>query len=307
MTPRQRVLAAVNGDRPDRTPFSVWRHFHRRPPAGPHSDMCSAEIAFYHRFEPDILKVMHDIPFEPLPPMTKSFHWSSMPVLNPVTGNFGDQLYTLSEIRSSLGPDVPMLETVFGVYHYAEELSHGKLLEHLAEDPNRVHAGLEALAESLARYAAAAIKTGCDGIYYALSGANSVDGPSNDEYRRSFLPYDRMVLDAAKGAPLNTLHIHGNRDTYFDLAEDLPAAIICWSDRTAGPSIAEARRTHRGVLMGGLDETKFAGLTVAQIDAQVRDAILQNGPTGLIVAPGCAIPESTNPALIDAIRTAVEF
>lgn len=304
MTPRERIIAAVQGKPTDRVPFAAWYHFSLTPPAGPWSDMAEQEIAFCRRYKPDFLKVMHDIPFEPMPPIEEPADWAKLSVLDPQTGNFGDQLFTVRQIRAGIGADIPMIETIFGVYHYANELSEGRLLSHLRSQPDQVHAGLSALATSLARYAQSCLDAGCDGVYYALSGA-SAGGATRDEYLHHFLPYDRQILESAHGAPFNVLHMHGYDDLYFDLAHDLPANAVCWSDRAGGPSLAVARQVHSGCLIGGLDEVAFAKMTEAEIVAQARDAIRQAGTQGFILAPGCAIPTDTDPALIDCLREAV--
>lgn len=304
MTPRQRVLAAVHGQPTDRVPYAVWYHFNLSPPVGPWSDMADREIAFYERYRPDFLKVMHDVSYEPIAPVEQPGDWTKLSVLDPHTGNFGDQLFTLRQIRAGIGPDVPMIDTVFGVYHYAEKLSEGRLRDHLKSDPHAVHVGLRALCQSLAHYAQACVDAGCDGIYYALSGA-SAEG-AGEEYLRHFLPYDREVLGALRSAEFNVLHLHGYKDLSFDIARELPASAVCWSDRAAGPSLAQARQLDsRCCLIGGLDETRFAQMTAAEIAEQASDAIGQAGGRSFILAPGCAIPTDTNPALIDCIGAAV--
>ena len=304
MTPRERVLAAVHGERPDRTPYSVWYHFSPTPAAGPDSPMADLELAFYNKYRPDLLKVMHDIEFEPIPPIIDVDDWAKLTVLDPNEGNFGKQLHTLRQIRAGLDPDVPMIETVFGVYHYAAELTKGNLLEHLKQDRRLVHAGLSVLTETLAAYARAAVDAGCDGIYYAVTGAHA-GAATHQQYLEQFLGYDRLVLHAVDDAPLNVVHLHGYNGLYFDITHSLPAAAVCWSDIAGGPSIAEAREMHSGCLMGGVDEVGFVNLTPEQIIAQARTAISAGGGNRFILAPGCAIPTNSEPELIEAIRAAV--
>lgn len=302
MTPRERVLAAVHGERPDRVPYSVWYHFSPDPPAGPDSKMAELELAFYDRYRPDLFKVMHDIDFEPIQPILEVDDWKKLAVLDPNEGNFGKQLYTLRQIRAALDPDVPMIDTVFGVYHYADLISHGRLLTHLRQDRKAVHAGLAVLTETLANYAAAVVEAGCDGIYYAVTGAHA-GGATRKEYFEQFLGYDRLVLHAANAGPLNVVHLHGYNDLYFDMTHSLPASIVCWSDVAGGPSIAEARQMHSGCLMAGIDEVDFVNMTPDQVRAQGRAAIAAGGDR-FILGVGCAIPTDSDSALIDAIRAA---
>jgi uroporphyrinogen decarboxylase len=298
-------LTAIRGGAPDQTPFTVWHHFYLDPSAGPSSRMADAELEFHARYRPDLLKVMHDVAYEQSGAINRPHDWTHLPILDPATGNFGAQLHTLAAIRDGLDSDVPMIDTVFGVYHYANEISHGKLLYHLRESPIEVHKGLSAIAQSLASYAQATLETGCEGIYYALSGASG-EGATREEYRKHFFTYDLQILASVAQASINILHLHGYEHLYFDRMRSLPASVLCWSDRAGGPSLAHARRIHSGCLMGGLDETRFAEMTPDEIVAQGQEAIAQMEGRGFILSPGCSIPEMTTPDRIAAIREAVQ-
>jgi uroporphyrinogen decarboxylase len=304
MNARERLLAAISGDKPDRVPFTVWHHFYLKPPAGPNSQMAQKELDFYEQAHPDLLKVMHDIEYEPLGPITTPDDWALLDVLDPTHGNFGAQLHTLRQIRAQLDPDVPMIDTVFNTFHYAQKLSDGRLLAQLRDAPDRVHVGLRAITASLAAYAAACLTAGCEGVYFAVSGA-SAEGATPDEYREHFLPYDRQVLDAVNNSPLTVLHLHGYKDLYFEMTHDLPAAAVCWSDRAGGPSLAEARKLHKGCLMGGLDETRFGAMTTGEIVAQGREAIREMNGAAFILSPGCSVPVDTSVERLQAIEAAV--
>lgn len=304
MNPRERLIAAIEGRPVDRVPYTAWHHFYLTPAAGPGSPMAQAELDFYDRFQPDLLKVMHDVLYESGPSIESPDDWTQLPVLDPRQGNFGAQLFTLRQIRRTLDAAVPMIDTVFNVYHYANKISCGRLLRDLRQDPQKVHVGLRAIAESLCAYARATIVDGCEGIYFALDGA-SADGATREEYCEHFLPYDRTVLASVAKSRINIMHLHGYRDLYFDIAEELPASVVCWSDRAAGPSLADARAVHAGCLMGGLDETRFGRMSVAEIAEQAADAIDQTGGRGFILAPGCSVPLDTAPERLAAIRQAV--
>ncbi|GBC97217.1 hypothetical protein HRbin16_03038 [bacterium HR16] len=115
-----------------------------------------------------------------------------------------------------------------------------------------------------------------------------------------------MVLDAAQGAPVNVLHIHGE-NIYFDLLLPLTAKahVLSWSNRITAPSIPEARLKYTGCIMAGVDEVNIKSLTAEQVKEQVRETIAQTRGRGVIVAPGCAVPTDTPPELLLAIREAV--
>jgi uroporphyrinogen decarboxylase len=300
------MKAAVNGGLVDRVPYIAWHHFYLKPAAGPDSGMANAEIRFYQSFQPDLLKVMHDINFEQIGELNSPDDWRSIPVLDPHSGNFGLQLHTLRQIRKALNPDVPIVDTIFGVYFYADELSHGKLLKHLREDPESVNIGLAAIAQSLKLYIAATLEAGCEGIFYALSGASD-EGATREEYAQTFKPYDNDVLESAKDAPFNILHLHGYENLYFDLVHDLPAAIINWSDRTTGPSISAARQVHKGCILGGIDEKHFQQMSPFQICNLGRAAIAESGRRHFILGPGCSVPNNAGIEKLQALAEAAVY
>ena len=49
------------------------------------------------------------------------------------------------------------------------------------------------------------------------------------------------------------VHIHGE-DIYFEQVSKYPVQIVNWHDRETSPSLAQAQKTFKGVLCGGLAE-----------------------------------------------------
>ncbi len=299
MTPRERVTTVLKGGMPDRTPFCFWYHFHLKPPTGP--GMAKAELDFFHAYRPDIWKVMHDIDYEDSEIVNTIDDWAKLRSMDGHTGNFGKQAETIKLIVDQQDEDVHVINTVFNTYRYANKCCGEELLDHLRKDPTKVQKGLEAITDSLVSFVEALKDVGADGIYFALHGA-STDMATPMEYSGHFLEHDLRVLEAAKGCPLVILHPHSYETLYFDMVKDLPAHVLCWSDRAAGPSLREIRETHKGCLMGGIDETKIAERTPDQIKAEGRGAIEQMRGTPFILAPGCSVPDACPPHLCKAIR-----
>ncbi len=305
MTKFERIQAAIRGEPVDRVPYSLWYHFRLNPPAG--ETLANAELEFYEKYDPDLLKVMHDIPYEMPVGMTSIQtldDWAKLPVLPPDKGNFGEQLAALRIIQRRKNDDAPMVDTVFNVFAYAQKISQQQMLNHLRQNPEKVRVGLDRIAQSLAGYAKKLVEEGV-GVYLAVAGA-SADLATPEEYARYFLPLDEMVLDAALGASVNVLHIHGE-NIYFDLLLPLAskAHVLSWSNRITSPSIPEARLKYTGCIMAGVDEMNIKSLTREQVKAQVTETIEQTRGRGVIVAPGCAVPTDTPPELLLAIREAV--
>jgi uroporphyrinogen decarboxylase len=294
MTKRERIAAAIAGQPVDRVPYSLWYHFlveAGRLPAGP--EMVAAELDFYHKYDPDLFKVMHDIPYE-MPaskPQVQSVEdWARLPALDGVSGNFGKQLEAIRQIMAGRGDDGPTVDTIFGVFATAEKVCGRRTLEFLRQAPEAVHVGLANIARSLSNYARALIASGANGIYLAISGA-AADTMSAEEYKQHFLAYDQQVLDAAAGGTANVAHHHGV-GIYPDLVLGLRGfQIYSWSNRLQGnPSLREMRVKTTTCLMGGVNEVNFGEVTPDDIIRQVKETIAETSGHGVIVGPGCAVP-----------------
>lgn len=325
MTARERVQAVMAGQVPDRLPYSFWYHFRTeswfppalhaefRAPASPEllqtyvEGMVRAEYEFWRRYEPDILKVMHDIPYE-TPDGMHCVHtpedWARLPRLDPDTGHFGAQLEVLRQLRERVPESTPIVETLFNAFYYANKISHKRLLEHLEQEPEAVEAGLQTLQANLLDYARAVLGV-CDGIYYAVNGI-SIDTAPREVYARYFLPLDRAMLEALASAPLVILHLHGYGELYADLLADAPCSIVCWSDRGCTLSLAEGKRLFGKAVMGGIDELNLAQMSREQVFQQAHEAFDSLGQAPFILAPGCAVPTNISPQLLGAIREFAE-
>lgn len=303
ITKRQRVEAAIRGEVLDRVPFTFWYHFHLNPPTG--EGMAAAEVKFLRDYEPDIYKLMHDVPYEESEVVESIDDWVNLRTLQGQSGNFGAQADTIRLILKQVeDDDAPVITTVFNTFRYANQISGGKLMEHLRQDPERVHIGLRGVADSLINFVTELMTTDLDGIYFAIFGASS-DQATPMEYVGNFMDYDREVLEAAHRGTLNIIHPHSYEEIYFDSILELPGQVYCWSDRAAGPSLAEMRTHFDGALMGGIDETKIATMSPEEIRAQGRESIEAMQGTPFILAPGCSVPDGLDPDLGRAIRPEV--
>lgn len=302
---RERCMAAVQGRKSDRIPVSFWYHFPLEHPSG--EPLAEAELAFARKYDPDFLKVMHDLPLD-LPDGMKSIEnaedWQKLRPLDPRSGNFAEQLKALRLIRKGLLPDMPVIDTVFNPFASANKLCGKKLMQHLRANLEAVQQGLRAIAVSLSDYVEAWTAEGGDGIYFALDGAQTTT-MSQEEYSEVFLPLDRIVLNRAmETGTFNVLHLHGE-NIMFELTHDLPAHVLVWSDRLTWPSLREARAIHHGCIAGGINEMKIAKMTPSQVMEQAQDAIAQAGSAGFILTPGCAVPTDTPEENLFALRQAV--
>jgi protein-S-isoprenylcysteine O-methyltransferase Ste14 len=236
MTAKQRVDRALKGQDVDRTPFSFWHHFGlEKLPAERHAQ---ATLEFHRQFHTDLVKVMSDYAF-PKP----AGNWYELKV---VSNPFPEQLRALGLIRDGLRGDAFFVETIFNPWNVAEKLSSPEeVLRLKAENPKTLEAALEAIAESEVSHARKAVAAGAAGIFLAI--ANAQDGIlTQEDYAKFSEPFDRMILQAVAGAPLNILHLHGDK-VYLDrFVKGWPAAAINYSNFGTGKPVAAMRALYDG-------------------------------------------------------------
>lgn len=282
MSHTERVDRTLKGADVDRPPFTFYYHFHlQKYPGERHA---KATLDFHRKFHTDIVKVMSDFPY-PKP----QGNWYELRVAdNP----FPEQIKALESIRDGLARSVYFIETIFNPWNQAEKISSKEEVMRLKEEkPQALLDALEIIARSEANHAQRAIKAGVSGVFLAI--ANAEDGVlTPKEYAKFSEPFDKMVLEAVSGAPLNTLHLHGSK-VYLDrFYHGWPAPIWQYSMHTTGVPIADVRTKYNGVIMGGIDEVNYRTLTEDQLRRQWRVAREAVGKR-FILAPGCSVPDDT--------------
>jgi uroporphyrinogen decarboxylase len=323
MTKRERLLGAIRRLPVDRMPVALWRHWpvdDQRP-----VDLAWATVQFQRHFDFDFVKVTpassfclrdwgatdqwnghyHGTRDYGPPVVTDVEDWYLLRPLDPRRGALGRQLEALQLIRDGLGRETPVIQTVFNPLSQAKNLAGAeRLLAHLRQNPEAVEAGLRTITDTTVAFVDALMELELDGIFFAVQHAQA-HLLTEDEYRRFGRPYDFPILQRARAAWLNVLHLHGTH-VYFDLLADYPVQVVNWHDRETPPTLAEAKQRFGGAVCGGVrqEETLVLG-DPDKVHAEVSDAIQQTGGRGLIVATGCVTPTTTPVGNIRAVRQAV--
>ncbi len=324
MSKRERLKATIEGEATDRTPVALWRHF-----PGDDQDpveLAASTVAFQRQYDFDFIKVTPASSFcvrdwgvedrwvgneegtreYSRHPVRVPDHWYALRRLDPNHGALGGQLRCLELIRDAVGEDVPFIQTVFNPLSQAKNLvGKGDLLAHLRQEPVAVRTGLETITATTVRFIEAARARGIDGIFLAVQHA-SFDLMCEREYEEFGVPFDRRLLDAARGLWLNVLHIHGNR-VMFDLLADYPVQVVNWHDRETRPSLSEGKDYVRGAVLGGLRqwETMLRGAP-DDVRREAQEALQQTGGRRFILGTGCVTPVTAPWANLRAAREIVE-
>jgi uroporphyrinogen decarboxylase len=322
---RERLEAAIAGDRADRPPVALWRHF----PVDDQSptDLAQSTAEFQKQFDFDFVKVTpassfclkdwgSDDEWRGNPEGTRDYtrrvvqepdDWLDLPELDPSAGWLGRQIACLKALGGRLEPDTPYIQTIFSPLAQAKNLAgRDVLIDHLHRAPEAVLKGLGTITNTTLSFVDAVKTCGVSGIFYAVQHASyrffDLEG-----YARFGLESDRRILDAAQDLWLNVLHLHGEA-LIFDVCEQLPYQIVNWHDRIVGPSLAEARPRVGGAVCGGL--SREATLVLGTADAvrdEAADALKSVGGKGVVLGAGCVVPITAPRGNLAAARGAVDF
>jgi uroporphyrinogen decarboxylase len=322
-THRERIQACLNGERTDRTPIALWRHFPEED-QNPET-LAAATIKFQQTYDFDIVKVTPASSFavkdwgvedewQNNPEGSRAYtkrviqkpqDWEALKPLDPSAPHLAAQLQCLKLVREGIGAETPMIQTIFNPMSQAKNLAGNELLlEHIKKYPNAVMKGLEAIAQSTAKFIIAARETGIDGIFYAMQHAQA-SMLELDEYKSIVLPYDQQALKPAEDLWCNLLHLHGS-DVYFSLLRLINFQIVNWHDRETYPSLAEAQSLFRGVACGGIRQDTLYKGNQAQVKEEAQDAIKQTKGKRFILGTGCVVyyqsPHENIMAAIESTR-----
>jgi uroporphyrinogen decarboxylase len=327
MTKWERVRAALAGEVVTPVPVALWRHFPRDDATA--EGLARRVVAWQRTFDFDLVKVTQAATYYAddwgiqftyrdnregtREPQNRVVHtpadWHALPVLDVTKGVYGRELQALRLIRTLLGPDVPILPTIFSPLTIARALRGDAWVSDLRQHPADLHAGLRTIAVVTATFAQETLRAGADAIFFATQ-SGSYDLLSEEEFKTFGLAYDRTVLDAvASHTGFVLLHIHGTNIMFETMVSSYGAQAVNWHDRRTRPSLREARaRYERLCLVGGLDEYGvLADGTPAQVMAQVQDALSQTGGRGHILGAGCVTlvdtPAANIQAAVDGART----
>ncbi len=297
----------LRGELADRTPVALWRHF----PVDDQSPetLAAAHVAFQRTYDFDLVKVTPassfclkdwgvDDVWEGNPEGTRRYtrsviagprDWERLPRLDPSAPHLAAQLACLRQIRRELGPETPVLQTIFNPLAQAKHLaSEENLLVHLRVHPEAVQKGLETITQTTLQFIEAAIETGIDGIFFAVQHAQA-GLLSEEEFIHFSQASDLALLESARSLWCNMLHVHG-LNIYFEAVRKYPVHIINWHDRETPPSLEQAQSPTGPVVCGGLRQDTLVYGDQATVRAEAVDAIRQTHGQNFILSTGCVVP-----------------
>ena len=309
MNKLERIQAALNREPVDRIPYALWCHFPEmdHSPAG----LAQAALRFQQRYGSDFLKLtpasgyaVEDwgcVASDKVMPdghrpcashaITSASEWGKIKPLDIVSSGYGREVETLIRVVVDRRADAPVVPTLWSPLTLARKLSGDRLNQDLRERPRAVVEALEAITDTLLRFLALCLAEGAQGIFYAIQAA-SRRFHTEAEYAEFGEPYDRRLLQAAmEGTQFVIVHCHGD-ELMFERLARLPAHAWNWDDRAEGPSLREGKARVGGAVIGGVNQwATVRDGTPEDVRAEVKDAVEQTEGIGLIVGPGCVLPQ----------------
>ena len=326
MTHRERVMATLAGEPVDRPAISMWRHYFTHETSA--ESLAEIMLAHQAQFDWDYMKVNPRWSYHPEPwgvrmkydgdtlpvridyPVKSPSDWSKIGVIGLDHPVFQEQLEAIELIDKGLAGTVPYMATVFSPVAIASRLvsSDEELTRQLREHNDAVQPALEAITETFAAFAKAAMERGADGIFCATTGYATTDMMTAEEYRHLVRPWDLALLNAIPEGRLHMLHVCRNHNLLSE-ATDYPVHAFNWDAFGAGnPDFVQGSDllSAKTVVGGVPHETGMLDGEPARITAGIREVIASMGTTRRwMLGGGCTYQPATPLANIHAVRNAV--
>jgi uroporphyrinogen decarboxylase len=325
MSKRERVKGALKGEPVDRVPISFWGHFAADPRTG--QEVAAACLAFQRHFDWDFVKMMPSGMYFPqalgaeITPADGPFavnglaksvvhsaaDWTRLPEPDPSNGWLAEHVESIRIARHELGPDVPIIQTLFSPLTVAHKLcTENSFGSYVRDDTDALEEGLARITRASARFAQATLDAGAEGFFFATQEA-TLDELTEPEFERLGKRYDLEVLKAmGDRAWFNLFHVC-RESIMADEVATYPVDAINWDSHRNYPTLEQARNIWPHALVGGLDRYgAISNGTPEEVAIEVRDAVQSVGGRHVMISAGCGLPLARPDANLHAARRAVE-
>jgi uroporphyrinogen decarboxylase len=286
---------------------ACWRHFYlseQQP-----EDLAEAVVDYQRRFSWDLLVVPlrhtfygeswgneyvygddeETVPSQMTTRIVRPESFLDLEILDPEDAFMGEQLTCLRHVHRKLGRGVPYLPLIRSPLAVADMLigDPTRTLHMMRDHREEFRRGLEAVASSVASFAALCIRSGgAPGIFLYEPPIATADLLSPEEFEDFCRPYDMIVLESVMSATLNALYVPG-AGCLLDAVLDYPVQLIGWDSHLPGnPAIADVlSRTDKTVLGGLNPDGAILEGDVDKVRAEAEAALEAAGGSRLILGP----------------------
>lgn len=324
MDKKERLMAVLNHQKPDRIPASFWFHFDGEKGRG---EACvQAHLDYYHAANPDFIKIMSDGLGYPLSvTIGRAEDWYKVAPLPDDDPFFTETVARCAAINQAVGEECYTFYNFFSPYNiirerevftsaYQNSNRNETVKTHMQENPDAVRHAMCVIAGDLARLAERVVhEGGCLGIYQSLQGAE-IGHLSESMHADVVRPADLQLIRAINEiSPYNILHLCSwagfpNHLAYW---KDYPGRVVNWGTGVENLSLAEGRSLFGPdrVILGGLDNRRGKPLysgTREELKAAVRAAVEQMAGEPFILGADCTVPNDIDLERIGWVLEALE-
>jgi uroporphyrinogen decarboxylase len=328
MNKKERVEAALRGEKVDRVPVSVWGHDYEREWSV--QTLAESTAENYSRYDWDYAVICprnsylvegwkakysrstekDKPPVCDYSPIRSSNDWKRIRPLEADYGALGEHLRVIQLVNHEVGYDAHFAMTLLSPLGVARRLAGNTadpLLLTMREDRRSLHTALRIINETLINFAIACLEYGASGIYYSTDDWASEGRLTQDQYREYGEQYDLEFFDAIKSRSKFTILHNSGDHIYFDMLSTYQVQAIHWPAHLEGnPSLQEGRRRSGKAVMGGINEQHLLkGNSVSLIQDEIATVLEQTGGEGLLLSTGKPILPGTPTKNLDAIRRAL--
>jgi uroporphyrinogen decarboxylase len=328
MNKKERVDAALRGEKVDRVPVSVWGHdYEREWGVQPLSESIAEN---FNRYDWDYVNVVPRAsylaecwkaryvpsgkaskpPICEYTPIKGAADWKRLRPLEPDYKTLGEHLRVLQLVNHEVGYDAYFIQTISCPLGVARSLAGDQnepLFLTMREERRSLHTALRIITETLINYAIACLEQGASGIYYDTCDWASAGMLTQDQYREYGEQYDLEFFDAIKSrSKMNVLHNSGSH-IYFDLLSPYHVQAINWSASQEGnPDLRDGRLRSGKAVIGGINERNLLKHSSAgQVQDEIGAVLELTGKEGLLLGPENPIAPETSVRSLEAIRRAL--
>ena len=304
----QRLKAVIKNEVPDVTPAGFW--FHYSPSLSP-VEMAAKHLELFYETDMDVIKVMQDYPYPLEGQVKNAADWKRIKLRSKKSPEFRKLEEVLKRVLDRAGGEAMVFQTMFSPFK-AAVMSFGDdlVMQHARENPEAVAAGVDAIADTLAEWAAGYLDTGASGIYYSAQFGEA--GRFTEEVWADLVqPSDIKILKVAdqRENRYNILHICGEPEYNFQVSLNrfmhYPADMVNWSVKDNQYTLNQGYELFQKPVLGGLNNKgNILNGTNESIVSEVHCIIESFGSRGLMIGADCTI-QGENISM-DRIRTAVE-
>ncbi len=302
MTKRERVLAVIQGQRPDHVPAGFSMHFPKGEEAGEAG--VESHLRFFQETDLDICKIMNENLAPYVGEIPSPGDWSKVAAACRESRFVEAQGEFTGKILARVEEDAYFLGTLHGITasaihpmekFYGYEGARTRLAEHLRQEERPVLEAMEELTRRQCQLVREYAEAGIHGVYYAALGGES-RWFTDEEFARWIEPFDRRILLEIQKAGMHAF-LHICKDgLVMERYRDYPAHVVNWGVYEAPLALDEGKRLFSGkAVMGGLGNrsSQWSLSALPELERAAGELIAGGREGGFLLGADCTLPAST--------------